>query len=88
MTVGAAVMTVGVHGTSVPGWASFELRASLERFTAKGRRTGGRKQGAIDLGPAGPSAKDVRVWALAQGTEFNLRGRVPESIVQQYLAAS
>lgn len=65
-----------------------ELRSSLERFTAKARRTGGRKQSAIDLGPAGPSTKDVRAWALAHGMEVNLRGRVPESIVQQYLAAN
>ncbi len=65
-----------------------ELRSALERFTANARRIGGRKQSAIDLGPAGPSTKDVRAWALAQGMEVSLRGRVPESIVQQYLAAN
>lgn len=65
-----------------------ELRSSLERFTAHARRTGGRRQSAVDLGPAGPSTKDVRAWALAEGMEVNPRGRVPESIVQQYLAAN
>lgn len=65
-----------------------ELRSSLERFTAKARRTGGRKVSAIDLSPAGASTKDVRAWALAQGIDVNLRGRVPESLVQQYLAAN
>jgi hypothetical protein len=65
-----------------------ELRSSLERFTAKARRTGGRKQSAMDLGPAGPSTKDIRDWALAQGMEVSFRGRVPEAIVQQYLAAN
>ncbi|MBT2520904.1 Lsr2 family protein [Arthrobacter sp. ISL-28] len=64
-----------------------DLRSLLERFTANARRTGGRKRSA-DLGPAGPSTKDVRAWALAQGMDVNLRGRVPESIVQQYLAAT
>ena len=65
-----------------------ELRSSLERFTAQARRTGGRKQSAIDLGSAGPSTKDMRAWALAQGMEVNLRGRVPESLVQQYVTAN
>lgn len=65
-----------------------ELRSSLERFTAKARRTGGRKVSAIDLGLAGASTKNVRAWALAQGIDVNLRGRVPESLVQQYLAAN
>jgi hypothetical protein len=65
-----------------------ELRSALERFTANARRTGGRKQSAIDLGPAGPSTKDIRAWALSQGLEVNLHGRVPEPIVQQYLAAN
>ena len=65
-----------------------ELRSSLERFTANARRTGGRKQSAVDLGPGGPSTKDVRAWALAQGIEVSLRGRVPESIVRQYLASN
>jgi hypothetical protein len=65
-----------------------DMRASLERFVANARRTGGRKVRAIDLGPAGPSTKDIRAWALAQGMEVNLRGRVPESLVQQYLAAN
>lgn len=65
-----------------------DLRSSLERFTANARRTGGRKQSAADLGPTGPSTKDIRAWALAQGMQVNPRGRVPESIVQQYLAAN
>ena len=65
-----------------------ELRSSLERFTAKARRTGGRKQSAIDFGPAGPSTKDVRAWALSQEIDVSLRGRVPDSIVQQYLASN
>jgi hypothetical protein len=65
-----------------------ELRSSLERFIANARRTGGRKQSAIGMGTAGPSTNDIRAWARAQGMEVNLRGRVPESIGQQYLAAN
>ncbi|QOD05783.1 Lsr2 family protein [Pseudarthrobacter sp. BIM B-2242] len=65
-----------------------ELRSILSRFTEKARRTGGRKQAAAETRTAGPDTKAIRAWALVQGLEINPRGRVPEAIVQQYLAAN
>lgn len=65
-----------------------ELRSILGRFAEKARRTGGRKQAAAETRAAGPDTKAIRAWALAQGLQINPRGRVPEAIVQQYLAAN
>lgn len=65
-----------------------ELRSILSRFTGKARRIGGRKQSPTGTRTAGPANKDIRAWAATQGLEINPRGRIPESIVQQYLAAN
>lgn len=64
------------------------LRSSLAPFAEKARRTGGRKQRAAETRMSGPNTKDVRAWALAQGLEVNARGRIADSILQQYLAAN
>lgn len=65
-----------------------ELRSILGRFADKARRTGGRKQAAADSRAGGPDTKAIRSWAIAQGLNVNPRGRIPETIVQQYLAAN
>lgn len=65
-----------------------ELRSILSRFAEKARRTGGRRQAAADTRTAAVDTKAVRAWAVAQGLDINPRGRVPESIIQQYVAAN
>jgi hypothetical protein len=65
-----------------------DLRSALAGYAAKARRTGGRKQTPTAIRTAGPSSKGIRAWAVAQGMDINPRGRVPEAIIQQYLAAS
>lgn len=65
-----------------------ELRAALAPFVGRGRRTGGRKQAASGVRAGGPNTKDIRSWAVRQGVEVNLRGRIPEAVIQQYLAAN
>lgn len=65
------------------------LRTALGRFTEKARRVGGRKRTGTAAGTAsGPSSKDIRSWARAQGLEINSRGRIQSSVVEQYLAAN
>lgn len=34
-----------------------------------------------------PAAADVRAWAKANGIDVNVKGAVPTSVVEQYLAA-
>lgn len=66
-----------------------ELRSILGRFAEKGRRTGGRKQAAGETRAIpGVDTKAVRAWAIAQGIGINSRGRIADSVVQQYLAAN
>ncbi|MBT2550979.1 Lsr2 family protein [Arthrobacter sp. ISL-65] len=64
------------------------LRSSLAPFAEKARRAGGRKQSASEIRTGVPNPKAVRVWAVAHGLDVNPRGRVSDSIVQQYLAAN
>lgn len=64
------------------------LRSALSTYTEKARRTGGRKRSATEVRSTGPSSKDIRAWAQAQGLEINSRGRIQAAIVDQYLAAS
>lgn len=65
-----------------------QIRSSLVPFVETARRTGGRKQNAAEPRAAGLNTKNIRTWAVAQGLPINPRGRVPESIIQQYLAAN
>lgn len=65
-----------------------ELRTNLEAFTLAGRRVGGRKK--TTSSPAvngGPSAAEVRAWAVEQGYEIPNRGRIPGDVREAYDAA-
>ncbi|MDR2895548.1 MAG: Lsr2 family protein [Propionibacteriaceae bacterium] len=44
----------------------------------------GRKAGASN----GPATKKVRAWALSQGIPVSDRGRIPQHIIDAYLAAN
>ena len=66
-----------------------ELREALAPYVAVARRAGGtraaRKSAAASTG--GPSPKDVRAWAVAQGLDVPARGRIPASLTEAYEAA-
>lgn len=40
-----------------------------------------------DTASAAPAPKDVRAWAAEQGIDVPARGKPPEAVVEQYLAA-
>lgn len=62
------------------------LRGEMARFIDAGRKDAARKPASVHrLFPAA-DLKAVRAWAIENGIEVNLRGRVKENVVQQYLA--
>lgn len=64
------------------------LRRQLDRANAelKTIRNGGKPQPAAGA-EAGPPAWKVRQWAMAHGIDAGRSGRIPQHIVDQYLAA-
>jgi hypothetical protein len=64
-----------------------KLRSALDGYVSKARKVGGRRSsrksspaGAVDL-------KAVRAWASSNGIEVSGRGRVSQSVLEQYRAA-
>jgi hypothetical protein len=67
-----------------------ELRTALDAFITAGRRVGGRKKTSSAPAAAavsGPSAAEVRAWAVEQGYEIPNRGRIPGDVREAYDAA-
>lgn len=68
-----------------------EFRTDLSKFVSaartEGRGAGAKAKKATALN-SGPSARDVRSWARAQGIEVNDRGRVQNEVIEQYLSAN
>jgi hypothetical protein len=67
-----------------------KLEEALTPYIQSGRRVGGRKRAGGNAGgvPAGIEPQAVRAWALEQGIEVGVRGRIPHHIVDQYSAAT
>ena len=66
------------------------LREALARYTAAGRRVGGRRrkgQRVAAGGDTGPSAADVRQWARENGWDVPERGRVSAEVREAYARA-
>jgi len=68
-----------------------ELRDFMEKTLRTARRLGAPAKSVTpkvrrDKRPA-VSTKEVRDWAQAQGMKVNDRGRVPEALIVQFLAA-
>lgn len=66
------------------------LREAVAPYAAVGRRAaGGRRAsaGGASSTADGPSAKEVRAWAVQQGLDVPARGRVPAEITDAYRAA-
>lgn len=68
-----------------------ELRGLLTRFVEAGRRTGGKAVKAPSVGSKaaalGGDTKAIRKWAAENGIAVNSRGRISDTVVQQYLAS-
>jgi hypothetical protein len=68
-----------------------KLRDSLAPFVeharkagaARGRRAAGRSRGASSR----ERSADIRAWAKSRGIKVNERGRIPQTVVEQYEAA-
>jgi nucleoid-associated protein Lsr2 len=64
-----------------------KLRKALSPFASSARAIRGR-QGVVKGKRTGPDPAKVRSWATSQGIEVSPRGRVPQALVEQYLASS
>ena len=64
-----------------------QLRNDLAPWVGHARRVGGRK--AAGKKPSkGSAAKDIRAWALGQGTQVSARGRVSAEVREAYEKAN
>ena len=69
-----------------------EMRAALDRYVAAARRVGGRQAPARETvtkarASADYSPQAVRAWARANKIAVSPRGRIPQSVVEQFRAA-
>jgi hypothetical protein len=62
--------------------AGFDKAIAL--YLEHATKTGGRRRSASAGSKGDYSAKDVRVWAKAQGIDVPERGRIPGEILEQY----
>jgi hypothetical protein len=69
-----------------------KLRKSLAPFTAKARRAGSTppaRARVTNIAAVGPSRNAlIRAWAAAEGLIVPARGRIPQSVVTAYDAAT
>ncbi|MCT7294062.1 Lsr2 family protein (plasmid) [Rhodococcus pyridinivorans] len=59
-------------------------------YVERATRVGGRKKRAgtaRSSDPNSPSSKEIREWAVEEGFEVPARGRLPQSLVDEYVAA-
>lgn len=62
-----------------------ELREALAPYVAVARRAAGTRAARKATSSSdGPSPKDVRAWAVAQGIDVPSRGRIPASLTEAY----
>lgn len=66
------------------------LEAELADARARAKELGGKRTTKPSPAAAatGPTPKQVRAWAAENGVECNSHGRVPQGVVDQYLAAN
>lgn len=67
-----------------------DFRRKIDFYVEHATRVGGRKRrgGTAGRTVAGsPSSTEVRKWALEAGYEVSARGRVPQSLLDEYAAA-
>lgn len=67
-----------------------DFRKKLDYYIEHSTRVGGRKTRATKArasDPNAPSSKEIREWAIESGYEVPARGRLPQSLVDEYVAA-
>lgn len=67
-----------------------EFRKKIDFYIEHATRVGGRKRrtsSARANESDAPSSKEIREWAVEAGFEVPARGRLPQSLVDEYLAA-
>lgn len=71
------------------GENSQKLRDSLQPFVEKGRKAGMQRGGRRSARTANNRERsaDMRAWAKQRGIDVNERGRIPQSVVEQYEAS-
>ncbi|MBE6481523.1 MAG: Lsr2 family protein [Actinomyces ruminicola] len=62
------------------------LRESIEEWTVKARRRGGRR--TLRRRPPTGVTQKIREWARANGYEVSDRGRIPAPVREAYMAAN
>ena len=68
-----------------------ELREALAPYIGVARRTAGaakRRTTRRQADKSGPSATEIRAWAMENGLEVSSRGRVPSSLRDAYAKAN
>jgi hypothetical protein len=63
-----------------------KLRDALSPWASKARKTGGRRSSRRD-GGSKEDLKAVRAWAASNKVELSKRGRIPQSVLEQYHTA-
>lgn len=68
-----------------------ELRGAFDRYVKAARNVGGRQSArthsTASQGTTNVDPKTVREWAKANKVELSARGRIPQSIIDQFRAA-
>jgi Lsr2 len=63
-----------------------KLRDALEPWVSKARKAGDRRRTRRN-GAGKADLKAVRAWAASNNVELSKRGRIPQSVLEQYRAA-
>jgi hypothetical protein len=63
------------------------LRDSLEPFVKGARKANITRRRRSRAASSRERSADIRAWAKAHGIKVNERGRIPQSVVEQYEAA-
>ena len=67
-----------------------EFRKKIDYYAEHATRVGGRKRrgGAVRSdGSDSPSSKEIRDWAIEAGYDVPARGRLPQTLIDEYAAA-
>lgn len=84
-------VTFGLDGhqyeIDLNGKNAVKLRRALDSYVNSGRRVS-RGKFTMKTPKTGPSAAEVRAWALANGLEVPAKGRIPADVQKAYAERS
>jgi hypothetical protein len=63
------------------------LRGALEGYVGKARKVSGKPSSSRKTISSGIDNRAVRRWAEANGIELSKRGRIPQDVASQFMAA-